>query len=159
MALISILVSLLVVAIGLPAQASVSKTYCNGRSYKHVVKTYHRGTAALPLRCGKASWGFHHLTHRWNAAFDATIALTIARGESANDVQGDGGSKLYVLFNNRCVEVFRVIYNGGAYLGNGIKPQGIITAYPPTIGPVAVFSTNSSVKPAYRTDCPIIQEI
>jgi hypothetical protein len=68
------------------------------------------------LRCGTSSWGFKHLTGhgRWNAAFDAKIALTIARGERVTDLQQDGGSAIYALFNNRCTELFRVIYNGRA---------------------------------------------
>lgn len=159
---IALLLSLLV-ATGAPAQASVPRTYCNGRSYTFVVKNYTRGAAQLPLRCGNSRFGFLHITARWNAAFDANIALTIARGESANDVQQDGGTAIYALFDNSCNELFRVIYNGGAYNGNGVRPQGIITAYAPsviaTITPGARLRDHSSVTPAYRTDCPIIQNI
>lgn len=161
--LLALPLSALVVTVS-PAQASVSKSYCHKRSYTHVVKKYARGSARLPLRCGTTTWGFKHITHRWNAAFDASIALTIARGEAVNDVQGDGGSKIYALFDNRCNELFRVIYNGGAYRGKGVRPQGIITAYYTTIttaksprvvesGPHTVAATR------YRTDCPVYQNI
>ncbi len=151
-----LLVSLLV-ASGTSAQASVPTTYCNGRFYTFVVKNYTRGAAHLPLRCGNSRFGFLHVTARWNAAFDANIALTIARGESASDVQQDGGSAIYALFDNNCNELFRVIYNGGAYNGNGVRPQGIITAYAP--GPISTIAPDTARAPAYRTDCPIIQNI
>lgn len=171
------------------SHASVPTSYCAHRSYKSVVRNYTRGGGHYPLRCGTATWGFKHITHRWNAAFDAKIALTIARGEQVADVQQDGGTAIFALFNDRCTELFRVIYNGGAYRGNGIRPQGIITAYDRTIittiaadgadandtnDPQAVDAADSTaaddavetaVQPdvadaaTYRTDCPVYQGI
>jgi hypothetical protein len=87
------------------------------------------------------------------------------------DLQQDGGSAIYALFNNRCTELFRVIYNGRAYRGNGVRPQGVITAYYRTgVGPaIAADSTDSAdstlgadgaaLTTRYRTDCEVIQEI
>jgi hypothetical protein len=182
------------------AQASVPTTFCNSHAYTYVVKNYSRGSARLPLRCGTTTWGFRHITHRWNAAFDSKIALTISRGEAVRDVQQDGGSAIYALFDNRCNELFRVIYNGGAYRGNGVRPQGIITAYDRTVvttiadaadatdtanpqvindqvnnDPGALDAGALEISPttttpsthdqpdvadaAYRTDCPVIQDI
>jgi hypothetical protein len=159
---IALLLSLFA-ATGSPAQASVPTSYCGGRSYTFVVKNYTRGAAQLPLRCGNTRFGFNHITARWSAAFDANIALTIARGESATDVQQDGGSAIFALFDSRCNELFRVIYNGGAYNGTGVRPQGIITAYAPgVITTIALSGTargTSRAAPAYRTDCAIIQNI
>lgn len=144
-----------------PASATVSTSYCNGRSYKAVVKNYTRGSASLPLRCGTSTWGFRHITSRWNADFDSMIALTISRGEAVPDVQQDGGSKIYALFDNNCNELFRVIYNGGAYNGNDVKPQGIITAYDERTGTAVTPGATQSgaVEPSYRTDCSVIQNI
>jgi hypothetical protein len=93
---------------------------------------------------------------RWDAAFDAMIALTIARGEKVDDLQQDGGNKIFALFDGNCNELFRVIYNGGAYLGNGVSPQGIITAY--YRGTVST-SAPAVTTLAYRTDCAVIQTI
>jgi len=140
-------------ASGVVSAASVPKTYCKKRSYKSVVRKYARGSARLPLRCGTASWGFNHVTHRWNTAYDKMIALTIARGERVKDLQQDGGTAIYALFNKKCTELFRVIYNGGALHGNGIRPQGIITAYYRVPG--------NARRPGggYRTDCPVYQDI
>jgi hypothetical protein len=140
------------------ANASVPVSWCNGKSYKKVVRTYTRGTGHYPLRCGTSSWGFHHITHRWNASFDAKIALTIARGEDVADVQQDGGSNIFALFNNKCQELFRVIYNGHAYRGNGIRPQGIITAYDRSVISTAL-PEGAKVAPVYRTDCGVTQGI
>lgn len=156
------------------ASASVPTTYCGGRSYTHVVKSYSRGAVSLPLRCGTATWGFTHITARWNSSFDANIALTISRGEEVTDRQGDGGSAIYALFDGRCRELFRVIYNGGAYRGNDVRPQGIITAYDTSIvhttyerqiGPVSYPAHGSAesdvtaVMPTYGTNCEVIQNI
>jgi hypothetical protein len=144
------------------AQASVPTSYCSGRAYSFVVKNYTRGAAGLPIRCGSTEWGFRHITARWNAAFDANIALTIARGEAVVDYQQDGGSTIYALFDSRCNELFRVIYNGGAYLGTGVRPQGVITAYTRrAVITAAVPRTTiaKSAAAAYRTDCAVIQNI
>lgn len=154
------LLVLTVTALGVAAPtagASVPVTWCHGKSYKTTVKTYIRGTGRYPLRCGMPSWGFVHITHRWNAAFDAKIALTIARGEDVSDHQGDGGSNIFALFNGKCVELFRVIYNGSAYRGDDVRPQGIITAYDKSIAVVSAQTDRS--EPRYRTDCPLTQEI
>lgn len=152
---------LAVAALGLmvpSASASVSTSWCNGKSYKTVVKTYTRGSGKYPLRCGTTSWGFNHITQRWNASFDAKIALTISRGEDVGDIQQDGGSNIFALFNDKCTELFRVIYNGRAYKGNDVSPQGIITAYDRTIIST-VLPADTAASSAYRTDCPVIQEI
>ncbi len=142
------------------AQASIPTSYCNGKSYVSVVNTYHRGNSAYPLRCGNSRWGFLHVTARWNPSFEYYIALTISRGETATDYQQDGGSQIFALFDNSCNELFRVIYNGGAYNGNGVRPQGIITAYYISHGgPVAVRQSVGAVTPNYGTTCPIIQNI
>jgi hypothetical protein len=134
------------------AGASVPTTACNGRSYQSLVKTYHYGAQKLALRCGTSSWGFIHIKHRWNATFDSMIALTIARGERVPDLQQDGGSVIFSLFDPDCNELFRVVYNGGAYNGNGVSPQGIITAY-------YIDNPAGLVLVGYRTDCELIQPI
>jgi hypothetical protein len=165
---------LLLAATAVDASASVPTTYCGGRSYTYVVKNYNRGAASLPLRCGTSTWGFNHVTARWNGSFDANIALTISRGEEVSDRQEDGGSAIYALFDDRCRELFRVIYNGDAYRGNDVRPQGVITAYakqiPNTayespIGPVssaaqrATVSDMTALAPSYRTNCAVFQNI
>lgn len=91
------------------------------------------------------------------------IALTIARGEKVVDLQQDGGSRIFALFDGGCHELFRVIYNGGALNGTGVSPQGIITAYYSTTGttttaaPLATSVTTTAT--TYRTDCRVIQTI
>jgi hypothetical protein len=157
-------IAIAAVAVGVAsAQASVPATYCDGRSMQMVVKNYYRGSEPRPLRCGKGTWGFLHITGhgRWDDAFDANIALTISRGEEVGDLQQDGGSSIYALFDNRCHELFRVIYNGGAYLGTTtISPQGIITAYDDSvIGTALTPEQTGDATPAYRTDCEVIQNI
>lgn len=89
------------------------------------------------------------------------IALTIARGEKVSDVQGDGGSAIFSLQDNNCNELFRVIYNGGALNGNGVSPQGIITAYEATSSTIAPGRADpaSAEAASYRTDCPVYQGI
>ena len=146
-----------------PAQASVSTSFCNTHAYTYVVKNYTRGAGAYPLRCGTSSWGFRHVTARWDAHFDAWIALTIARGADVSDVQGDGGSNIFAIFDGNCNELFRVIYNGGAYNGNGVRPQGVITAYYEG-GPVsalaqAVASIPSPPSSGTRANCYVYQQI
>jgi hypothetical protein len=97
-----------------------STTACNGRSYTYVVKVYHRGSGAYSLRCGTSSWGFIHIVagHGWGASLNAAIASVISQGFYDSGV-----------FNWRRCPNFRVPYNGGAYNGNGVSPQSIITAY------------------------------
>jgi hypothetical protein len=152
--LAGVLLIVMIAGMATSAEASVAKTYCNGKSYQSLVKTYQHGAQTLALRCGTASWGFKHVTSRWNAAYDSMIALTIAQGEKVTDLQGDGGSAIFVLFGASCNELFRVIYNGRAYLGTGVSPQGIITAYYPTgVGTAAVAAAG------YRTNCTVTQSI
>lgn len=137
------------------ADPKVSSDVCSGRSHTYVVKKYHRAGAVLPLRCGKSSWGYRHLKfqrHRWNASFDSMIALTISRGIRVPDYQQDGGSDIFSLNDGRCRELFRVIYNGAAYLGGEVRPQGVITAYERN----QVIATAA---PTYRKDCPVYQRI
>jgi hypothetical protein len=158
-ATLAVALSLLVAVAG-PAQASVSSAYCNHRSQVSLVKTYRYHTQRLALRCGTASWGFKHIKHRWNSAFDSMIALTIARGEKVGDLQQDGGTVIFALFNKRCVELFRVIYNGRALHGTGVSPQGIITAYYSGVSATAMpASSAAATLSTYRTDCPVIQLI
>jgi hypothetical protein len=151
----------LMVGVEAPAQASVPASYCDGRSQVSLVKTYPYGAQRLGLRCGTASWGFVHIKHRWNAAFDSMIALTIARGEKVTDVQQDGGTRIFALFDNGCHELFRVIYNGSALHGTGVSPQGIITAYYRDVVVAAArpMTREAAAAPSYRTDCAVIQNI
>jgi hypothetical protein len=141
------------------AQASVPNTFCNGRTETWIARNYTRGAATLPLRCGNVRWGFQHITARWNAGFDANIALTISRGEYVTDFQQDGGSGIYALFSDRCTELFRVIYNGGALNGTGVRPQGIITAYAPSGAAFAPTDESISAAAGFRTDCEVKQRI
>lgn len=141
------------------AAEAVPLNACDGQSYTKLVANYHRGTALYGMRCGTTSWGFIHVKPRWNTTFDSNIALTISRGEDVADVEQDGGSVIFALFDNSCNELFRVIYNGGAYNGNGIRPQGIITAYYITHGGPARVGADAVVTPQYRTDCPVNQSI
>jgi hypothetical protein len=153
----------LLVAGAAPSFASVSASYCDGRSHVSLVKTYTYGTQQLALRCGTSKWGFLHIKSRWSATFDAMIALTIARGEKVSDLQQDGGSKIFALFDGSCHELFRVIYNGGALYGTGISPQGIITAFYSTGGGTAITADRAgrvtTGTATYRTDCAVIQNI
>ena len=143
---------------GTGSAAAVPLNACDGKSYATLVANYHRGGSLYGLRCGNTSFGFVHLKPRWNATFDSYIALTISRGEDVNDVEQDGGSVIFALFDDRCNELFRVVYNGGAYNGNGIRPQGIITAYYRTTGGPA-HASRAGAAPQYRTDCPVIQGV
>jgi hypothetical protein len=151
------------------ASASVSSSYCNGRSYKSVVKKYYRGSAAHPLRCGRSTWGFRHITSRWDAHFDSWIALTISRGAEVGDLQQDGGSNIYAIFDRNCHELFRVIYNRNAYLGRtDVRPQGVITAYyeggavPAVVGRAGTIRAYTPPPPSSgstRSNCLVIQNI
>lgn len=142
------------------AHASVPTSYCKGKSYQSVVKTYARGSGRYALRCGTTSWGFNHITARWNATFDSKMALTFAYGEDVSDVQGDGGSNIFALFDGNCNQLFRIIYNGRALHGTGVSPQGVITAYD-TSGPVSTVAPQAApaATAAYRTNCPVYQNI
>lgn len=115
----------LILGMGLiEAPSSGAATICpSSASYTSVVDTYHRGSVAIPLRCGNSSFGYRHFSSRWNGEFDAMIALTIARGVA-------DGPNVYDYYPVACEgPVFRVVYNLGAYNGNGVRPHGIITAY------------------------------
>ena len=96
----------------------IQTTWCNGKSQSSVVKVYLRGTTAVPLRGGTATWGFNHIKARWNMAYDALIAVTVSRGYDDGNV-----------FNWRTCPNFRVVYNPGPLHGTGRQPQGVITAY------------------------------
>ena len=160
-AAIGVVLASLGLGVGVPAaQAAVPVTWCNGKSQVTLVKTYAYGGQALALRCGTGSWGFLHITHRWSDHFDSMIALTIARGEKVNDVQGDGGTAIFSLQDNNCHELFRVIYNGGALHGSGVSPQGIITAYETGTSTATRQATPDREGASfYRTDCPVYQGI
>lgn len=67
------------------------------------------------------------------------------------DLRQDGGIQIFALFDSRCKEKFRVIYNGGPLHGTGVRPQGVITAYAVS-GNVATMSTPSLMKASYRTN-------
>jgi hypothetical protein len=126
-----------------PSLASGSASYCNGRSQVSLVKTYTYGSQQLALRCGTSTWGFVHIKPRWNATFDSMIALTIARGEKVTDLQQDGGSKIFALFDGSCHELFRAYYS----------PSGGIVIAPNRAAPSIAEATT------YRTDCAVIQNI
>jgi len=102
-----------------------------------------------------------HLSARWNAAFDSEIQLTIAQDEKVSDRQQDGGSVIFALFDADRQEIFRVIYNGGAYDGNGMRPQGIISACARTSIPTVIRPNAAEISQAavYRTDCSVIHTI
>jgi hypothetical protein len=95
---------------------------CAGKSQTYIVKTFFRGPAVYPLRCGTSTWGYNHLVagHEYDPSM---IALTIAQGS---------GPFLGV-FNYTTMtcpsSTYRVVENDGALNGNGVRPQGIITAY------------------------------
>ncbi|RFU39560.1 hypothetical protein DZF91_21725 [Actinomadura logoneensis] len=150
---VAVVVAVASVAVGVPdAVARQAADPCGGQGYAHVVRLYRRGGARLPLRCGTSTWGYRHITHRWSADFDRRIALTISRGVVVQDVQGDGGTAIYALFDRRCKELFRVIYNGGAYRGHDVRPQGIITAYRRDIAHARLAAPS-------RRPCAVIQDI
>jgi hypothetical protein len=130
---------------------------CAARSAGQVIRTYRRGAARLVLRCGSTTWGYRHVAHRWSPAFDAKIALTLARGVVVTDYQQDGGSAIYALFDSRCHELFRVVYNGGAYRGLALRPQGVITAYArPSL---VMAAARVADRAGQRSDCRVMQEI
>ncbi|MFF7332602.1 hypothetical protein [Streptomyces sp. NPDC008150] len=103
--------------------SSVSRAICDGKSQNTTVKVYKRGATSVPLRCGTSTWGFRHVQHRWNDAFDREIALAVSRGES------NASHTIYITYRSKCKEHFRVVVNHGALNGKGVAPQGVITAY------------------------------
>lgn len=68
-------------------------------------------------------------------------------------------------FDGDCEELFRVWYNNGALNGDGVQPQGVITAYRVTHGGPTwwendldennMYMPESRDTAAYRTGCPI----
>jgi hypothetical protein len=96
---------------------------CAGQSASHIVQNFYRGPAVYPLRCGTSTWGYNHLIkHGYNPSL---IALTVARGTADPIFQ----TFTYVLDMVCPTPVYGVWYNEGALNGNGVRPQGIITAY------------------------------
>ena len=109
---------------------SAAANPCAGRSQTYIVANYKRGSAVYPLRCGTSTWGYVHLIQK-HEYLPGTIAVVVARGGQSTSghffYKGYPGSA----FGLGCKEVsYRVVYNTGALNGNGVRPQGIITAYP-----------------------------
>lgn len=148
------LVALVTVAAPLASAATPSVAACAAKSQEHVVVIYRRGPLAMPLRCGSPTWGFRHIVGhgRWNERFDASTALTFARGQ-----EYDNGSR-YALFDADCLERFRVVVNPRAFRGVEFRPQGIVTAYE-TNWPNSVSWTGGDAAPRFRTDCPLFDEV
>jgi hypothetical protein len=119
-------------AAGSVATASAAKSVtpaaaspCAGRSKTYIVKKFFRGPAVYPLRCGTSTWGYNHLIkHGYNPS---SIALTVAQGTQII------GKQKFVYSSNSCPSfTYDVVFNTGALNGNGVQPQGIITAYQET---------------------------
>ncbi|OLT14472.1 hypothetical protein BJF78_19185 [Pseudonocardia sp. CNS-139] len=88
---------------------------------------------------------------RWNQAYDAQIALAIARGTESRD------RTVYATFDENCNELFRVLVNPRAYRGDQFSPQGVITAYPITPAMVGIgheWRTESAGR-----QCPIVEPV
>lgn len=104
------------------ASAAAPPNFCDGKSEGAVVRTYNRGSVAIPLRCGTATYGFRHVVQRgrWSDSFDSRVAQTIARGTV------NGAGTIDAEFDDRCVERFRVVVNQGAIGGNGFRPQASV---------------------------------
>ncbi|GAA4544412.1 hypothetical protein GCM10023175_22550 [Pseudonocardia xishanensis] len=136
------------------ASAAVPANFCDGKSEETVVRTYSRGSLAIPLRCGTNTYGFRHVVQkgRWNDAFDSRIANTIARGTV------NAAGTIYGEMTDRCVNTFRVVVNQGAIGGSGFRPQGVITAYEVTY-PNTASVRPEGVVPAQRTDCLIYEPV
>lgn len=127
-----------------------------------------RGHEGLPMRCGTKTWGFRHLVAagRWSANFDGWIALTLGSGTEVTYLKYGGDEKLFVIFDQRCNAEFWVWYNRGAYNGNGVRPQGLISAYwqdnviPTTPGQAPAAPQDVPPPPkGGRSDCPVYQPI
>jgi hypothetical protein len=141
----ALLTVLMIACVGLlaaPAQAAtpntVSSTYCSGKSQNTVVKNYTRGSRTYTLRCGTSTWGFVHVVGygRWNAAYDTEIALTVAQGDLTSGTADTSGVYTYYADGACSSPTFTVVFNQGALNGNGIRPQGIITAYWNTVSTI-----------------------
>ncbi len=122
------------------------------------------------MRCGTTAWVCRHLVARgrWSAHFDGRIALTIARDAEVTYLALGGDNQLYAIFNAYCQEEFRVWVNRGAYNGNGVRPQGLISAYwESTTLPAIATEPSAAAAPADvpappsggRNDCPVYQSI
>ena len=98
------------------------------RTYTYVMRNYSRNGVVLPLRCGTFTWGYNHLvgSGRWSSSFDSMIANAVSRG---GKVSGENIYRLVVPTGTHSFTIFRVVYNPGAYNGNDVSPQGIVTAY------------------------------
>lgn len=104
---------------------------CSGRSPSYIVQRFFRGPAVYPLRCGTRTWGYTHII-RGHEYYPSAIALTIARGQPDPVFQ----IFTFVISINTCPTVtYKVVYNEGPLNGYGVRPQGIITAYPVVTGP------------------------
>lgn len=106
--------------------AAATSDPCSGKSATYIVKNFYRGVAVYPLRCGTSTWGYNHIVI--GHAYDpAAITVTVSLGEAVIGVQA------FLYTANVCpTSQYYVVYNTGALNGNGVQPQGIITAYPIT---------------------------
>ena len=113
------------------AMPATTANPCSGRSHSYIVQKFFRGPAVYPLRCGTSTWGYTHLV-RGHDYYPSAIALTIARGRPDPVFQ----IFTFVISGNTCpIVTYKVVYNEGPLNGNGVRPQGIITAYPVVTGP------------------------
>jgi hypothetical protein len=102
--------------------AAAAANPCAGRTASHIVKNFYRGPAVYPLRCGTSTWGYNHLIkHGYDPS---SIALTVARGTQSLVRQQ------FTYSTNTCPSfTYIVAFNTGALNGNGVRPQGIKTAF------------------------------
>jgi hypothetical protein len=108
------------------AMPAATANPCCGRSHSYIVQRFFRGPAVYPLRCGTSTWGYVHLI-RGHEYYPSAIALTVARGQQDPVFQ----IFTFVITGNTCpIVTYKVVYNDGPLNGNGVRPQGIITAYP-----------------------------
>lgn len=109
-------------AIAAESTAAAATNPCAGRSKTYIVRKFFRGPAVYPLRCGTSTWGYNHLIkHGYDPS---SIALTVAQGQQSLTQQS------FIYSSNSCPSfTYKVVFNTGALNGNGVRPQGIITAY------------------------------
>jgi hypothetical protein len=123
------------------AMPAATANPCSGRSHSYIVQRFFRGPAVYPLRCGTSTWGYIHLI-RGHEYDPSAIALTIARGQPDPILQ----IFTFDIAANTCPTVtYKVVYNDGPLNGIGVRPQGIITAYP-----VVSESASGAKEPACR---------
>lgn len=104
-----------------PAAAAANP--CAGRSATYIVKKFYRGPAVYPLRCGAKTWGYNHLVAK-HSYDPSSISLTVARGTKSLVAQ------VFTYSTDTCPSfTYIVVFNTGALNGNGVQPEGIITAY------------------------------